>query len=259
MDDFLSEKEQIEQLRTWWSDYGNYVIAGVVLGVLVLFGYNYYKSSQRESAYEASGWYDELADAVADGKLDEAKTQSGRIIAEYPESAYAAQARLAMARLYMDQSRDQDAVAELKGLIDSNADLRYRQVAKLRLARILLYQDKVDDALALLGESGAADGAFAARYDEVRGDAHVAKGDADAAREAYQRALSESGRERTINQEFVQLKLLDLPIEEVPAASQPATNLPPPGAEDDEADAEPGPTLDTESADVPEPADEDRE
>jgi predicted negative regulator of RcsB-dependent stress response len=56
VDDFLSEKEQIEQLRTWWSDYGNYVIAGVVLGVLVLFGYNYYKSSQRESAYEASGW-----------------------------------------------------------------------------------------------------------------------------------------------------------------------------------------------------------
>ena len=32
MDD-LSEKEQIEQMRAWWSEYGNYVIGGIVVGI----------------------------------------------------------------------------------------------------------------------------------------------------------------------------------------------------------------------------------
>ncbi len=253
MDDLLSEKEQIEQLRSWWSDYGNYVLAGVVLGALALFGYNYYQSSRLESAYAASGSYDELADAVADGKVDEAETLSARIVSEYPESAYAAQARLAMARLYMDQSRDQDAADALKELVGSSADDKYRQVARLRLARILLYQEKADEVLTLLGEPGAGDGAFAARYDEVRGDAHVALGDLDAAREAYRSALSEAGRDTTINQEFVQLKLLDLPIEEVPAANQPATDLPPVDAGD--APAEPDAPPAPESAESVEPDD----
>ena len=38
MDDLLSEKEQIEKMQTWWSDYGLYVIGGVVLGAAILFG-----------------------------------------------------------------------------------------------------------------------------------------------------------------------------------------------------------------------------
>ena len=38
MDDLLSEKEQIEQIRTWWSTYGGYVIFGIAAGALLLFG-----------------------------------------------------------------------------------------------------------------------------------------------------------------------------------------------------------------------------
>jgi predicted negative regulator of RcsB-dependent stress response len=223
----LSEKEQIEQLRTWWSDYGNYIIAGVVLGALGLFGLNYYQESRLESALEASGLYDQLTDLVVEGGLEEAESVSGRIIADFPDTAYAPQARLAMARLYMDKNRDEDAATALNGLLASDADDEYRKIARLRLAKVLLYQDKAEEALELLGPAGESDGAFSARYDEVRGDALVALERPDEAREAYRRALSESGRETTINQQFVQLKLLDLPVEEVTAANEPASDLPP--------------------------------
>lgn len=224
MDDLLSEKEQIEQIKTWWSDYGNYVIAGVVLGVLALFSYNYYQQNRHDAAYEASRLYGELTDLVVDGKLDDASALSTQIIDEYPRSAYASQARLAMARLYMDQNRDKDAADMLNELLGSAANDEYKKIARLRLAKILLYQDKAAEAIDMLGAGGAGDGAFAARYDEVRGDAYVALDRLDEARDAYRRALTEAGRDTTVNQEFVQLKLLDLPIEEVAAADPAAVD-----------------------------------
>ena len=60
MDDLLSEKEQIEQIRTWWSEYGNYVIGGVLAGAIGLFGYNYYQNSQMNARLEASALYESL-------------------------------------------------------------------------------------------------------------------------------------------------------------------------------------------------------
>jgi predicted negative regulator of RcsB-dependent stress response len=46
VDDLLSEKEQIEQMRSWWSEYGNYVIGGIVIGAGLLFGINQYQASK---------------------------------------------------------------------------------------------------------------------------------------------------------------------------------------------------------------------
>ncbi len=73
MDDLLSEKEQIEQMRNWWSVYGGYVILGIAAGALLLYGINYYKSSKLESQLEASSLYQQLTDYVVDGDLDDAE------------------------------------------------------------------------------------------------------------------------------------------------------------------------------------------
>lgn len=211
MDDLLSEKEQIEQMRTWWSEYGNYVIGGIVLGAAILFGYNYVQNARLEAQYAASSLYDELADVVVDADMARAEAIVGELTADYPDSNYAAQAKLAMARLYMDENRDQDAADILDEIVSGNADAEFKQVATIRLAKIYLYQDKAEEALALLDVEDA--GAFAARYADVRGDAYVALGQLDDAREAYQLALAESGQSASVDQQFVQLKLLDLPIE----------------------------------------------
>ncbi len=211
MDDLLSEKEQIEQMRAWWSDYGNYVIAGVLLGALVLAGFNYQRSSQREAELAASALYDTLTDHVVDGKLDDAQATAGELLAQFPDSPYAAQSQLAMARLYMDQNRDQDAADALRDLLAGDADDAFRHVARVRLGKILLYQDKADDVIALLGDEDS--GAFAARYADVLGDAYVMLGRFDAARGAYERALAETNRGATVDRTFVQLKLLDLPLD----------------------------------------------
>ncbi len=211
MDDLLSEKEQIEQMRTWWSEYGSYVIGGVALGAVILFGINYVRTNQLEAQYAASGLYDDLTNFVVDGNVDEAEVIVGTLATDYPESNYAAQSKLALARLYMDKNRDQDAADVLSELVAGNVGDEFKQVGRVRLAKILLYQDKAAEAVALL--EGQESSAFAARNAEVLGDAYVALDRIADAREAYQLALVESGGGATVDQNFVQLKLLDLPIE----------------------------------------------
>ena len=178
-----SEKEQIEEFRAWWNEYGNYVIAGVVIGALLLFGWNYYKSSKASAEIGASMLYDELTDHVAEDRVAEAERVMGDLEGTYPESIYAAQSRLAMARLYMDNNRDADAASVLRELVESKSSPTFAAVARLRLARVLLYQEKFDEVLALLDLKEAP--GFAARYAEARGDALVARERFDEAREEY--------------------------------------------------------------------------
>ena len=46
MDDYLSDKEQVERLRQWWRENGWFLIGGVALGGLAIVGYNQYFAYQ---------------------------------------------------------------------------------------------------------------------------------------------------------------------------------------------------------------------
>ena len=209
MDDLLSEKEQIDKMRAWWSDYGWYVIGGIVLGAAILFGINYYQSQSVAEEIAASALYDELTEHVTGGNLEAAEATVAELDGEYGNSSYAAQSKLAMARLYMDRNRDQDAAEALNGLLAMGGFEHMKHVARVRLAKILLYQGKPEEVLSLL--EGQDNAAFAARYAEERGDAFVALGRYDEARAAYQAALEEA--QPTVDQGLIQLKLMDLPDE----------------------------------------------
>lgn len=211
----LSEKEQIDSIRAWWSEYGNFVIAGVVVGGLLLFGWNYYKTTTANSEIAASMLYDELADHVAEGRVAEAERVAADLDAEYPGSAYASQADLAMARLYMDNNRDADAAGVLRELAESEASAGFGAIARLRLAKILQYQDKYQEVLDLLDLDDTP--GFTARYAAARGDALVALERYDEAREQYLIALADNGQ--TTDTTFLQLKLLDLPVTQAAASA----------------------------------------
>ena len=135
MDELLSEKEQIERMRTWWSEYGAYVIGGIVLGAAILFGFNYYQSSQVQAEVAASMLYDDLTEHVVGGDLEAAEATARELTGQYAGSSYAAQSHLAMARLYMDKNRDLDAAASLRGLLDMDGYEPFKSIARLRLAR----------------------------------------------------------------------------------------------------------------------------
>jgi predicted negative regulator of RcsB-dependent stress response len=209
VDDLLSEKEQIEQIRSWWSEYGGYVIGGVGLGIAILVGFNYYENSRLKAQLAGSTMYETLTSHVVDGDLDAAEQVADTLAAEYGSTAYAAQAKLALARLYMDKNRDQDAVDVLQELLASDADIALKHLGRTRLARILLYQGHAQETVDLL--EGQESEAFGAIWNELLGDAYRELGRYQEAAEAYQNVMLSPMAQATVDPRLVQWKLLDLP------------------------------------------------
>lgn len=237
----LSEKEQLEAMQAWWQENGRYVISGIVLGIALLAGWNYWQSNQRTQQLTASGLYESLLENVDGGSLESAEKSAASLYADYSSTAYAAQARLAMARLYMDKGRDQDAAEVLRALLADRGSPELKPIARLRLARVLLYQNKAEEVIEVLG--GDVDDAFAARFSEALGDAFVALGRFSEAAEAYAVAISEDPALATVDRTFVQMKINDLPEPGEEVAVDESLRMPP----DDVA----GPKA------TPEPANED--
>ena len=147
VDDLQSEKEQLEEMRAWWSEYGKVIIAGVVIAIAGLIGYNQYQSAQLATQMEASERFETLVGHIVNGDMDGAEFVADDLVANYADTAYAAQSKLALARLYMDQNRDQDAAETLQQLLAMSADENLQNIGRLRLASILLYQDKAQDVI----------------------------------------------------------------------------------------------------------------
>ncbi len=213
-----SEKEQLEEIRAWWSENGRFVITGVVLGVAIIVGWNQWRSSIETAQIEASNLFEEVMVAVGDGDSEAAEFAAENLFVNYDQTVYPEQARLALARLYMDKGRDQDAVDVLRELIVAGDESEIQLVGRLRLAKVKLYQNKPDEVVELLKDRG--ESAFAARYSEVLGDAYTAQGNFAEAQTAYLAALTENPALQTIDNNLIQLKLNDLPdLDELAATS----------------------------------------
>jgi len=205
----LSEKEQLDELRAWWQENRAWIIGGVAIGLAAIIGFRMYSTQQLNSALEASAHFEALAEEVADNDLAGSETLANTLFTEYDDTVYASQARLAMARLYMDSGRDADAAEVLGPLARSGGDDPLALVARLRLARVLLFQEKPQQALELLDLPS--DTAFTARFNELIGDAHFALGNMEEAAAAYEAVLADINGQQTINVDVVRMKLNDLP------------------------------------------------
>jgi predicted negative regulator of RcsB-dependent stress response len=242
----LSEKEQLDAMRTWWSENGNYVIGGIVVGIIIIFGMNHWRSTIANAEVEASSLYEDVMYAAGRGNLEDASAAAADLYSEYGTSPYAGQARLAMARIYMDNARDQDAADQLTALIESDPDSELAMVGRLRLAKILLYQGKAEEVVGLVRDQ--VDNAFSARLNEVLGDAYVSLAQFSEAEAAYMAALSDNPQAPTVDASLIQLKINDLPV--VADVGSEADTVEP--AEEDAADeSETASTEDTPAEEPP--------
>ena len=191
-------------MRRWWRANGGWIIAGLVVGVAALVGWRAWNAHQIGQAEAASAVYAELLAAVDAGARDEALSLAAELTGDYGATPYADHAGLALAKLHMDAGDAEAAAAALESVLDSTGDDALAHIARLRLARVRLQQAQPDAAAVSL--DGVEEGGFAALYAAVRGDIHVARGDAAAARAAYRRAL-EIDQPGIIDRNVVQMKL----------------------------------------------------
>ena len=247
MDD-LSEKEQLDLMRSWWKENGTYVIVGLLVGVGSIVGITQWRSGQVAEQMAASELFEALAEEVAENRLESAEALAADMYGAHAESVYSDQSRLAMARLYMDQGRDQDAAETLRALVDGGSNESMQLVGRLRLGKVLLYQGKPDEVIALT--EAFADGGMGARFSDVLGDAYFELGQYAEAEAAYLAALNDPLASQLIDPVLLRMKISDLP--ETLAEGDTITPSGAAAAPEDTADEEvaDGAMLDAESSEA---------
>lgn len=204
MDDYLSEKEQIQKIKQWLRENGPFIVAGLVLGIAGLAGWNYWNSYKMTRAENAGAAYQAVVVAVDGKDAGEAAARLDELVADYDSTPYANQGRLMLARLHVEQEQYDEAAAVLKSVVATTRDPELEMIARVRLARVLLAADRSSEALEVLDLSRA--GSFAPRFHEVRGDVLAARGESAAATEEYRLAL-DSVSDGIIDRNVVRLKL----------------------------------------------------
>lgn len=205
-DENLSDNEREELLRQWWRDNWAWIVGGVVLGVGLLIGWNYWGSHKQRQAESAGQLYSDIEAAVAAGDAAKAQEKLAVLIGDFDSSAYAQQGRLLVAKTHVEAAKFAEAEALLRTVADKSKDEELAAIAKLRLARLMIQDGKHDEAVKLLEPLTA--GGFGAQAREIRGDALFAKGDSEGARAEYAAALAETDAQ--IDRQIVELKLQDV-------------------------------------------------
>lgn len=204
----LQEQEQIDELKSFWTRYGNAILAAVTIALFVVAGVRGWNWYQARQSTAASALYSELTDAVGRKNVEQVKQRSEDIFKQYGGTAYGQMAGLMAARAYVDANDMVGAKGALQWVADNAQDDEFKQLARLRLSGILLDEKSLDAALqaidpSAVGEPGAEmAGAFADR----RGDILAARDDNAGAKAAYAKALATLPASSPLRQ-LVQLKL----------------------------------------------------
>jgi len=184
----MNEQEQWEYVRNWVRQNGLWLIAGVALAGLGLWGWRSWQAHQESMYMEANAQYQQMLAAFGKNDMPTVIKLADQLVKDHPRTGYAEQAQLAAARIQVENNQLPGALDRLQKVETSTPDQELKLVVRLRIARIQIEQNRADDALATL--SAVDPGAFAGRFAEVRGDALRAKGDRAGALKAYREAQS---------------------------------------------------------------------
>jgi predicted negative regulator of RcsB-dependent stress response len=208
----FTEDDDLARAKAWWNTNGRSLSLGVIIGLVVVVGYNLWNSSENNRAEQASQLFSEINGAYSAANTDrKAAVNRARkqLFDDYGDTPYAANAALILAARAVQLNDLVTAEQRLRWLQDKTTDGPLQHISRIRLIAVLLAQDKITDAQAILDQTDVTATAFAGRYLELKGYIFAQQKRWDDAREAYQNSLESAlGAHR----EIITLKRDDLPV-----------------------------------------------
>jgi predicted negative regulator of RcsB-dependent stress response len=205
MSAYQTEEEQVEALKRWWKENGTSIVAGVVIGLGGVFGWQAWGNYQDRVGRDASLAFSQLVSAEQKGDTESAGKQAELLRLEYDNSTYAVFSALVQAKLKQEQGDSAAARSQLEWAMAQADNESLKRLAQLNLARILLSEGDLDGADKL---ANVETGGFAGDFTLLRGDIAALRGDKQAAFDAYTQAMTQE----TSNRNLLQMKLDDLAL-----------------------------------------------
>jgi len=123
-----TEDEQVEQIKKWWKSNGRQIIAGAVIGLAGIWGWNSYSSYQDQQLLEARALYLNYAsDSSNIGAYE-------KLSEDFANSSYTDQATLLMAKNLFDEGNYSEALNLIEPLTEhSNSMISSSAILRLVL------------------------------------------------------------------------------------------------------------------------------
>lgn len=188
MEIMRTEEEQVEAIKRWWKENGKAVITGLVLGIAIIAGYRYWTNARMNSAAAASEIYAVMLQAEQNQNMDEVLKLAQQLQQTYSSTSYAVLAAFHVASHRVATADFTAAETTLRWALDNAGNDEMAALARFRLARVLTELKKYDEALSMVQDRQPA--GYESLYNEVLGDIQLAKGNMQAASDAYNKALT---------------------------------------------------------------------
>lgn len=206
MSQYETDEEKVEAIKKWWKENGTSVVAGVVIGLALVFGWRGWVGYRDSVAAQASADFEQLLAGATQGQTESVTKRAEILNQDFASTPYAALGSLVSAKVRYEAGDVAGATADLERVIAKAPDPALARLAALRLARIQVAEGQLDAAAATV--SAHDDGeSFAGDFAAVRGDIAAARGDLAKAREEYEKAISAG----TGLSQLIRLKLDNLP------------------------------------------------
>ena len=195
-----TEEEQVDQIKKWWNSNVKQIIAGAVIGLAGIWGWNTYSDYQDKQSLNARSLYLSYAsDSNNLGAYDKLTT-------DFSSSTYSDQAILLMAKYLFDAGSYTEALGVTEPLINNPSSV-IANTAALRAASIHLQLGQHDQALLIL--EGQSDDGFSGLIYNLMGDIYLDLDNRTEAKNYYSLAIDNVTENSNLTQ-LIQIKLDDL-------------------------------------------------
>lgn len=200
----LQEQEQLETLKAWWKDNGNFLLGALLVVVIAMGGWRGWQYYQNKQSAEAATLYAEFTRQLESNDAKRVNDAAAAVMSKYADTAYASRAALLAAQVNEFSKDMARAKTQLQWVIDHADEATLKDVARLRLAAILLDEKAYDDAMKLL--NAAHPDSFNGLYADLKGDVLSAQGKTDEARTAYKLAYEKTDA-KSMYRNLIQMKM----------------------------------------------------
>ena len=140
-----------ERVLSWFEENYKGLIAGLVIGLSILYGYKTYVSNENTQQLELSRQYDLAINEYNSGKIDKILTFTRTNIIKNPKNIYTNLASLYSAKEMYKQSDYKEAYVFFDHIIKYSSDDEIQSLAKYRKAKLLIEEKKYQKAHTVIG------------------------------------------------------------------------------------------------------------
>jgi len=200
----LEEQEQIDELKHFWSRWGDYVVWALIVVLGAYAGWNGWHYWERREAAQSAILFETVERAADSADLALMERSFGDIKDKFGSTTYANQAAFLVAKVYYEKAQATKAEDALRWVIKSSSEQGYGSLARLRLAGLLIERKAFGDARTVLTEKVTPE--FEPLVEDRLGDIDVIENNKDSSQAHYLKAWKGLD-ERAPYRKYVEAKL----------------------------------------------------